>query len=198
MITGFRLGEGGASAWSGVRPDLWCFGKVIGGGLPVGAFGGRREVLAMLAPEGPVYQAGTLSGNPLATAAGLAVLGAVDTDSYTGLSERVAGFGAALQSALQAGIPASLPVEVRVPVLGPLLGIFFTPAGEGPPTDFDSAARAVATGLYPAFFRGMLDRGVALAPGPYEVSFTSLAHTDGDLDRTVEAAGQAVAEAVVG
>ena len=198
VITGFRLGEGGASAWSGVRPDLWCFGKVIGGGLPVGAFGGRREVLAMLAPEGPVYQAGTLSGNPLATAAGLAVLGAVDTDSYTGLSERVAGFGAALQSALQAGIPASLPVEVRVPVLGPLLGIFFTPAGEGPPTDFDSAARAVATGLYPAFFRGMLDRGVALAPGPYEVSFTSLAHTDGDLDRTVEAAGQAVAEAVVG
>jgi glutamate-1-semialdehyde 2,1-aminomutase len=198
VITGFRLGEGGASAWSGVRPDLWCFGKVIGGGLPVGAFGGRREVLAMLAPEGPVYQAGTLSGNPLATAAGLAVLGAVDADSYTGLSERVAGFGAALQSALQAGIPASLPVEVRVPVLGPLLGIFFTPAGEGPPTDFDSAARAVATGLYPAFFRGMLDRGVALAPGPYEVSFTSLAHTDGDLDRTVEAAGQAVAEAVVG
>ncbi len=89
VITGFRLGEGGASAWSGVRPDLWCFGKVIGGGLPVGAFGGRREVLAMLAPEGPVYQAGTLSGNPLATAAGLAVLGAVDAD----LLHRTVGAG---------------------------------------------------------------------------------------------------------
>ena len=94
VITGFRLGGGGATAWSGVRPDLWCFGKVIGGGLPVGAFGGRREVLAMLAPEGPVYQAGTLSGNPLATAAGLAVLGEVDAASYAGLSERVADFGA--------------------------------------------------------------------------------------------------------
>ena len=86
VITGFRLGPGGASAWSGVRPDLWCFGKVIGGGLPVGAFGGRADVLAVLAPDGPVYQAGTLSGNPLATAAGLAVLEAVGPADYADLS----------------------------------------------------------------------------------------------------------------
>ena len=104
VITGFRLGTGGASAWSGVRPDLWCFGKVIGGGLPVGAFGGRRDVLAVLAPEGPVYQAGTLSGNPLATAAGLAVLHALRNDDYAALSRRVARFGAGLEATAVGGL----------------------------------------------------------------------------------------------
>ena len=128
VITGFRIGPGGASAQFGVTPDLWCFGKVIGGGLPVGAFGGRRDVLAVLAPEGPVYQAGTLSGNPLATAAGLAVLGAVTAEDYDALARRAARFAAALAAAVAgAGVP------VQVPVVGPLVGIFF---GDAAVTDY--------------------------------------------------------------
>ena len=202
VITGFRLGEGGASAWSGVRPDLWCFGKVIGGGLPVGAFGGRREILKVLAPEGPVYQAGTLSGNPLATAAGVAVLGEVDADSYAALSDRVASFGAGLEKVLNealhhAGHPmGDIAIEARVPVVGPLLGLFFVPEGSDPILDYDHAVRSATTGLYARFFRAMLERGVALAPGPYEIAFTSMAHSQEDLARTVERAGEAMAEVV--
>jgi glutamate-1-semialdehyde 2,1-aminomutase len=202
VITGFRLGVGGASEWSRVRPDLWCFGKVIGGGLPVGAFGGRRDVLEVLAPEGPVYQAGTLSGNPLATAAGLAVLGAVDTESYTALSDRVASFGAALEKVLNDALARSgdghTAFEARVPVVGPLLGLFFVPAGAGPMCDYDDAVRSATTGMYARFFRAMLDRGVALAPGPYEIAFTSMAHTGADLERTLDVASQAILEVVAG
>jgi glutamate-1-semialdehyde 2,1-aminomutase len=198
VITGFRLGEGGASAWSGVVPDLWCFGKVIGGGLPVGAFGGRREVLAVLAPDGPVYQAGTLSGNPLATAAGLTVLGTVDATAYAELSERVAGFGRRLKAVLAAGLAADGTVEARVPVVGPLFGLFFVPAGSGPVRNYPESVEAAATGYYARFFRAMLDRGVALAPGPYEVAFTSMAHTHADLDATLEIADQAIVEVVAG
>jgi glutamate-1-semialdehyde 2,1-aminomutase len=205
VITGFRLGEGGASARSGVRPDLWCFGKVIGGGLPVGAFGGRREVLEVLAPDGPVYQAGTLSGNPLATAAGLAVLGEVDAGAYAALSDRVASFGAGLEKVLNealsrgagagGGAPAGgVAIEARVPVVGPLLGLFFAPEGSGPILDYDDAARSASTGLYARFFRAMLDRGVALAPGPYEIAFPSMAHRQEDLERTVEIAAEAMAQ----
>jgi glutamate-1-semialdehyde 2,1-aminomutase len=202
VITGFRLGEGGASGRSGVRPDLWCFGKVIGGGLPVGAFGGPREILEVLAPDGPVYQAGTLSGNPLATAAGLAVLGEVDADSYSALSDRVASLGAGLEKVLNEALPraAHLPgdvaIEARVPVVGPLLGLFFVPEDSGPIRDYDDAVRSATTGLYARFFRAMLDRGVALAPGPYEIAFTSMAHSPEDLERTVEVAGEAMADVV--
>ena len=114
VITGFRLGEGGAAAWSGVQPDLWCFGKVIGGGLPVGAFGGRADVLSMLAPLGPVYQAGTLSGNPLATAAGRTVLETVTADDYSRLAATVAAFGASL--------PLRCPALTRTGVLPPRRG----------------------------------------------------------------------------
>ena len=202
VITGFRLGPGGASAWSGVRPDLWCFGKVIGGGLPVGAFGGRRDVLAELAPDGPVYQAGTLSGNPLATAAGLAVLAQVDAEDYAALSRRVARFGAALEQILTAGLAAGGVVdargsrlEARVPVVGPLFGLFFVSGGEEVHDDRGAAASA-ATGLYAPFFRAMLERGVALAPGPYEVAFPSMAHGDDELDLALDAASEAVAAAV--
>jgi glutamate-1-semialdehyde 2,1-aminomutase len=195
VITGFRLGSGGASAWTGVRPDLWCFGKVIGGGLPVGGFGGRRDVLAVLAPEGPVYQAGTLSGNPLATAAGLAVLAAVDDASYTALSARVAVFAADLEAVLVAGLSGHPEVEARVPVVGPLFGVCFVPSGSGPVLDYDGAARAAGTGWYARFFRSLLDRGVALAPGPYEVAFPSLAHTPADFARTLDVAAEAIAEA---
>ena len=195
VITGFRLGEGGASARVGVRPDLWCFGKVIGGGLPVGAFGGRADVLAVLAPDGPVYQAGTLSGNPLATAAGLAVLDAVDADSYVGLADRVSDFGGRLETVLRAGLAHLGDVDARVPVVGPLFGIAFVPVGSGVPVDFEDATRAAGTGMYARFFRAMLDRGVALAPGPYEVAFPSLAHGAAELDRTLEVAADAMADA---
>ncbi|HEX3460216.1 MAG TPA: glutamate-1-semialdehyde 2,1-aminomutase [Acidimicrobiales bacterium] len=205
VITGFRLGEGGASARSGVRPDLWCFGKVIGGGLPVGAFGGRREVLEVLAPDGPVYQAGTLSGNPLATAAGLAVLGAVDAEEYAALSDRVAAFGAGLAKVLNEALirgsgdsGGQAALEARVPVVGPLLGLFFVPEGSGPILDYDDAVRSATAGVYARFFRAMLDRGVALAPGPYEVAFTSMAHRQEELERAIEIAGEAMAEVVAG
>ncbi len=202
VITGFRLGEGGATSWSGVRPDIWCFGKVIGGGLPVGAFGGRTDVLATLAPAGPVYQAGTLSGNPLATAAGLAVLTELGPASYDELSGRVRRFGAALEALLDAGLGRAGATGVdgkrltaRVPVVGPLFGIFFVPEGGAGVQDYDGAAASAATGLYGRFFRAMLDRGVALAPGPYEVAFPSLAHGEGELDAALATASAAVDDA---
>jgi len=188
VITGFRLGPGGATAWSGVRPDLWCFGKVIGGGLPVGAFGGRRDVLAVLAPDGPVYQAGTLSGNPLATAAGLAVLEAVGEADYKTLAGRARRFADGLAEAI-----SSAGLAVQVPVIGPLVGLFFGPA---PVTDYVTAKRSVAAGLYPSFFAAMLERSVALAPGPYEAMFPGLSHSDEVLDTVVAAAADA-ARAIV-
>ncbi len=183
VITGFRLGPGGASELYGVRPDLWCFGKVIGGGLPVGAFGGRRDVLAVLAPDGPVYQAGTLSGNPLATAAGRAVLDAVSPADYDALGALARRLADGVERGVRgAGVP------VQVPVVGPLVGIFFT---EEPVTDYASARAAVASGRYAPFFAAMLDAGVALAPGPYEAMFPGLAHGEAEIDIVVEAAAAA-------
>jgi glutamate-1-semialdehyde 2,1-aminomutase len=183
VITGFRLGPGGATQWSGVTPDLWCFGKVIGGGLPLAAFGGRRQVLSVLAPDGPVYQAGTLSGNPLATAAGLAVLEAVDDRDYRELAGRVGRFASALAGAIGgAGLP------VQVPVVGPLAGLFFA---DEPVIDYAGARASTTNGLYARFFGAMLERGVALAPGPYEAMFPGLAHGDEVLDVVVEAAAEA-------
>jgi glutamate-1-semialdehyde 2,1-aminomutase len=188
VITGFRLGHGGASAAYDVQPDLWCFGKVIGGGLPVGAFGGRRDVMELLAPLGPVYQAGTLSGNPLATAAGLAVLGELDDDAYRELARLAGLFGAGLAGAL-----AGAGLSVQVPVVGPLVGLFFGPA---PVRDYAGAKTSAETGCYPRLFHGLLERGVALAPGAYEIMFPSLAHREADIERTVEAAGEAAVAAV--
>ena len=186
VITGFRVGPGGMSARSGVTPDLWCFGKVMGGGLPVGAFGGRRDVLSVLAPSGPVYQAGTLSGNPLATAAGLAVLENVTAADYDTLCARAARFSEALVAAM-----FSAGVQVQVPVVGPLVGLFFGPE---PVTDYSSARAAVVGGGYARFFSAMLERGVALAPGPYEAMFPGLAHLDAHLETVVEAAGEAATQ----
>lgn len=195
VITGFRLGVGGATAWSGVTPDLWCFGKVIGGGLPVGAFGASAAIMGHLAPLGGVYQAGTLSGNPLATAAGLAVLSQLDDAAYRRLTTTATRLVDGFRSAF-----ADAGVAAAVVQVGPLLGVFFGPPGADPdaaapeaPVDFDSAAASVAHGRYPAWFHGMLDRGIALAPGPYEVLFPSLAHTDDDVSATIEAAGEVAA-----
>jgi len=182
VITGFRLCMGGAVSWYGVRPDVWCFGKVIGGGLPMGAFGASAEIMAHLAPLGEVYQAGTLSGNPLATAAGLAALELLDAAAYERLEASAARLGDGLQAAFDAaGVPAV------VPRIGPLLGLFFC---EQPPHDFESAKAAADNGVYPRFFHGMLERGVAFAPGAYEAIFVSLAHDDAEIDATVEAAAE--------
>ena len=179
VITGFRVSRGGASALFGVIPDLWCFGKVVGGGLPLAAFGGRRAVMDELAPVGPVYQAGTLSGNPVATAAGLACLSLLDDGDYKELAAFSGRLGAGLAAA---GAEAGL--ELQVPVFGPLIGMFF---GRSVVQDYEGARASASTGLYPPIMRGLLERGVAIAPGPYEVLFPSLAHGEAELERTVAA-----------
>jgi glutamate-1-semialdehyde 2,1-aminomutase len=187
VITGFRLGPGGAQERYGVTPDLSCFGKVIGGGLPLAAFGGRADVMDLLAPDGPVYQAGTLSGNPLATAAGLAVLDALDDAAYRMLAGRAEELGAWLTDVItEAGL------AVQVPVVGPLLGLFFA---DTPVTDYD-AAKSADGDRYARFFHQMLDRGVALPPSPFEAIFPSLAHPKDELERTADLAA-AAARAIV-
>jgi len=178
VITGLRLGLGGASAMFGVRPDLWCFGKVIGGGLPLAGFGGRRDVMETLAPVGPVYQAGTLSGNPLATAAGLAVLGLLEPSSFDTLAARAGTLATGLADAL-----ADADFDAQVPVCGPLLSVYFAGA---PVRNYADAREAAANGIYATLFAALLDQGVAFAPSPYEVLFPSLAHTDHDIARTVD------------
>ncbi len=185
VITGFRLGPDGAQGRYGVTPDLSCFGKVLGGGLPLAAFGGRAEIMDHLAPLGPVYQAGTLSGNPLATAAGLAVLARLDQAAYSALEERAATLAAGLEAAL-----AGAGLEAQVPRVGPLVGLFF--AGSAV-TDYASAKEADAK-RYAWFFHAMLERGVYLAPSAFEAIFVSLSHTPADLDATAEAAAGAAAE----
>ncbi|MDP8975128.1 MAG: glutamate-1-semialdehyde 2,1-aminomutase [Actinomycetota bacterium] len=185
VITGFRLGPGGAQEMYGVVPDLSTFGKVLGGGLPLAAFGGRRDVMEVLAPVGPVYQAGTLSGNPLATAAGLAVLGLLDDAAYTMLWGRAADLAALLVDVFEeAGLAA------QVPVVGSLMGLFFA---DSPVVDYDAARVSAANGVYARFFRAMLDRGVAFPPSPYEAVFPSLAHTRDDVERTADLARAALA-----
>ena len=184
VITGFRMGLGGAQGVFNVTPDLSIFGKVIGGGLPLAAVGGRAEVMSVLAPEGPVYQAGTLSGNPLATAAGLAVLDHLDDAAYVSLAGRAAQLASWLTDVItEAGLP------VVVPTAGPLMGLFFT---DQAPTDYESAKRADGR-RYAAFFHELLARGVALAPSPFEALFPSLAHTKDELERTADLAAAAAA-----
>lgn len=189
VITGFRLARGGAAEWSAVTPDLSCFGKVIGGGLPIGAFGGRSDVMASLAPDGPVYQAGTLSGNPLATAAGRAALSLLDSAAYDRLHHAAARLGDGLQSALdEAGFTAV------VPRVGSLLGLY---CGSGLPGDYDGAS-TTDEAAYAAFFHAMLRRGVAMAPGAYEALFVGLAHTDEIIDEIITIAAEAGREVASG
>jgi glutamate-1-semialdehyde 2,1-aminomutase len=189
VITGFRLGPAGAQGRFDVRPDLTTFGKIIGGGLPVGAFGGRADVMAALAPSGPVYQAGTLSGNPLATAAGLAVLDLLDEAAYAELERKAERFGDRLTDAFTGSLMTS-ELEILVPRLGPLLGLY---VGPSPAVDYDSAKETDEV-AYAKLFHALLDRGVAIAPGAYEVLFLSLAHEDAELDRVASLAAEAAAE----
>lgn len=182
VMTGFRVAWGGATARFGVRPDLVCLGKVIGGGLPVGAYGGRAELMDHVAPAGSMYQAGTLSGNPLATAAGIAQLELLaEPGVYEALEATtrrlVAGFEAAGRAA---GIP------VTTASCGSMFGLFYQP---GPVSDYASA-RLSDTGRYARWFWGMVARGVYLAPSQFEAGFVSLAHGDGEIDATIAAAGE--------
>ena len=184
VITGFRLGDDGAQGRYGITPDLSCFGKVLGGGLPLAAFGGPAGIMDHLAPLGPVYQAGTLSGNPLATAAGLAVLAHLDKAAYAALEATATALADGLRAAL-----AGAGLAAQVPRVGPLVGLFFT---DNPVTDYASAQAADAK-RYATFFHAMLDRGVYLAPSPFEALFPSLAHGPAEIDQILHAAAEAAA-----
>jgi glutamate-1-semialdehyde 2,1-aminomutase len=179
VITGFRVARGGAQERYGVIPDLTILGKIVGGGLPLAAFGGRADVMERLAPSGDVYQAGTLSGNPLATAAGLAVLRRLrDEVVYEELERR----GARLEQGLLEAVEGQRACVQRVGAMGTLF------CRKGPVEDFEDAS-ASDTSRYAALFRHLLSRGIYLAPSQFEAMFVSLAHGDEEIDRTVDAVG---------
>jgi glutamate-1-semialdehyde 2,1-aminomutase len=183
VISGFRAGAGGAQQVYDVKPDLTCLGKIIGGGLPVGAYGGRADVMELMAPAGPVYQAGTLSGNPLAMTAGLWCLSELSPRLYRHLAKLGARLAAGLaDAAREAGVP------LQVNAFGSLVTPFFT---SQPVRDYRSAAAADTT-AYASFFRGMLARGIYPPPSQFEAWFLSGAHTERDVDKTIKAARSAL------
>jgi glutamate-1-semialdehyde 2,1-aminomutase len=186
VITGFRVALGGMQERAGVRADLTVLGKIIGGGLPVGAYGGRREIMESLSPLGPVYQAGTLSGNPIATAAGLAALRALERPGFYEELERK---GAALERALTDACSAA-GVAATLNRVGSMMTLFLC---DGPVTDYDSARRS-DTGRYAAWFHGMLARGISLPPSQFEALFVSAAHTEEDIALTARAAEEVLAK----
>jgi glutamate-1-semialdehyde 2,1-aminomutase len=179
VMTGFRVAFGGAQQLYGIRPDLTTLGKVIGGGLPVGAYGGRKDIMSMVAPAGPIYQAGTLSGNPLAVAAGLAMLRRLKAhpEVYAQMERRAAV------------LCAAAPADVTVNRVGSMFTFFFT---DWPVTDWESAKKC-DTERFGRFFRGMLERGIYLAPSQFEAAFLSAAHTEEDIRRTAAAAREVLA-----
>ncbi len=185
VMTGFRLAPGGAQELYGVTPDLTTLGKIIGGGLPVGAYGGRREIMQMVAPSGPMYQAGTLSGNPLAMTAGFETLSILRENPgfYAALEEKSLRLANGIAEAVNAlGLPVT---QNRV---GSMSTVFFTPAKV---VNYATALRA-DTGKFGAYFRAMLDRGIYCAPSQFEAAFVSAAHTDEDITRTIEASREAL------
>jgi glutamate-1-semialdehyde 2,1-aminomutase len=178
VITGFRVAYGGAQSLYGITPDLTCLGKIIGGGLPVGAYGGRRDIMEMIAPIGPVYQAGTLSGNPLAMTAGIETLRVLSQPGvYDTLEDRTAK--------LEQGIAAAA-AQCRIPVhisrIASLLTIFFT---DGPVVDFETAEKA-DTDMFGKFFHHLLEDTIYWPPSQFEAAFISLAHTDEDIESTIK------------
>jgi glutamate-1-semialdehyde 2,1-aminomutase len=185
VISGFRAAAGGAQQIAGVRPDLTCLGKIIGGGLPVGAYGGRAEIMDLLSPSGPVYQAGTLSGNPLAMIAGLWSLSELSPRLYRHLSDLGSRLASGLADAARA---ASIPMQVNG--FGSLVTPFFTSTSV---RDYQTALTA-DTQAYGRFFRAMLARGVYPPPSQFEAWFLSAAHTKRDVDRTIEAAKETMKE----
>ncbi|HTX56368.1 MAG TPA: glutamate-1-semialdehyde 2,1-aminomutase [Candidatus Acidoferrales bacterium] len=187
VMTGFRVARGGVQERSGVVPDLTTLGKVIGGGLPVGAFGGRKEIMEYLTPDGPVFHAGTLSGNPLAMAAGIATLKLVRDDAT--LFERLEVFTKLLTDGLHE-IFAKYDVPYQAAYAGSMFGVFFS---SEPVTDLESAMKSDVS-FYAKYFHAMLDRGIYLAPSQFEAGFVSTAHTTRDIERTLAAADSALAE----
>ena len=184
VITGFRIAYGGAQTRYGITPDITCLGKIIGGGLPVGAYGGRREIMEQVAPLGPMYQAGTLSGNPLAVTAGLTTLTELQRP---GVYDRLESMAARLADGLtQAFVQAEVPATLNR--VGSMLTGFFTPG----PVDSLAQVEAADTAAYGRYFHAMLERGIYLAPSQFEAGFVSLAHTEADIDRTVELAAAAL------
>jgi len=180
VMTGFRVAFGGAQQRFGIHPDLTTLGKVIGGGLPVGAYGGRKDIMSKVAPSGPIYQAGTLSGNPLAVAAGLAMLRHLKShpEVYAQLENRAAE------------LCASVPEGITVNRVGSMFTFFFT---DQPVTDYETAKRSDTT-RFGRFFRAMLDRGIYLAPSQFEAAFLSAAHTEEDIRKTIAAARESFAK----
>lgn len=183
VMTGFRVSLGGAQERFGVRPDLTTLGKIIGGGLPVGAYGGRRDIMCHVAPAGPMYQAGTLSGNPLAMAAGMAMLDHLNRDVYEDLERK----SAALEKGLKE-IARSKSLPVTLNRVGSMFTMFFTSTEVA---DYETAKNA-DTNAFAVFFRNMLERGIYLAPSQFEAAFMSAAHTDEDIQRTLQAAEESL------
>jgi len=185
VMTGFRVGYAGASGLYGIAPDLTCFGKIIGGGLPVAAYGGRREIMTQIAPAGPIYQAGTLSGNPLAMTAGLETLKQLKAEDYIQLEKKVKKLLTGMEESAQ---------RHRIPFsshhVGAMFGIFFTNTNV---TDF-TTAKTADTALFAAFFKKLLAQGIYLAPSPFESGFISTVHTESDIERTINAVDQAFTE----
>jgi glutamate-1-semialdehyde 2,1-aminomutase len=189
VMTGFRVALGGAQALYGIRPDLSCFGKIIGGGLPVGAYGGRRDIMDHIAPQGSVYQAGTLSGNPIAMAAGIATLEQIRSDGFyphlEQKSERLAG---GLSNAAQnAGISAT------VSHVGSMLGMFFT---DKDVKNFEDAKKCDLE-MFSAFYSGMRENGIYIAPSQFEALFVSAAHSEEDIEETIRAAEVVLGELTI-
>ncbi|MCA9670572.1 MAG: glutamate-1-semialdehyde 2,1-aminomutase [Myxococcales bacterium] len=188
VMCGFRVALGGAQARYGVTPDLTCLGKIIGGGLPAAAYGGKAEIMNQVSPDGPVYQAGTLSGNPLAVAAGRATLELLERDNpYAELESRTARLCKGMLGAAE-----EIGVPMTVNQVGSMFTAFFN---EGPVTDFASAKRS-DTALFSRFHHEMLERGIYLAPSQFEAGFVSVAHLESHLDRTLEAGREALRAAV--
>jgi glutamate-1-semialdehyde 2,1-aminomutase len=187
VMTGFRVAPGGAQARWGLDPDLTCLGKVIGGGLPVGAYAGKREIMRGVAPAGSMYQAGTLSGNPLAMAAGLATLRALLAD---GVFTRIEGATTALvEGLMQLAQAAGIPLQAGC--IGTMFGFYFLKSADAPITDYASARQHADTGRYAAFFHAMLERGVYLAPSQFEAGFVSAAHGEAEIRETLAGAAAA-------
>ena len=189
-MTGFRVGLGGAQAYFNIQPDVTCFGKIIGAGLPVGAFGGKREIMECIAPMGGVYQAGTLSGNPLAMRAGIAMFEDLTVAGfYDELSAKVAHLVDGIQSAAE-----KHGIHLRTNKLGGMFGMFFVKDSATPtPANFDEVTECDMT-AFNTFFHGMLDRGIYLAPSAYEAGFMSIKHSDADIEASIKAADEIFAE----
>jgi glutamate-1-semialdehyde 2,1-aminomutase len=180
VMTGFRVAHGGAQSLYKISPDITCLGKIIGGGLPVGAYGGKREIMEHIAPQGPVYQAGTLSGNPLAMAAGIATLTQLkETGFYKALDKKADQLATGLEKAAQ-----TAGIKTNVNRVGSMIGLFFT---DKDVKNFDDA-KTSDLDMFSAFYRGMLEKGIYLAPSQFETIFISSAHSTDHIDTTIKAA----------